>query len=136
MCSFDETASCRQKPIHLSFYFSLFTISFTIMSMNSSCRRCLRTPSKQRGVLWLQNIPASRIQQWRYTLTWLEYSLALSLCYLISLKFTATLPVVVYISLLLLTLLLTTYYLLLTTFPFGGEYRIRTDDPLLAKQVL
>ena len=107
MCSFDETASCRQEPIHLSFYFSLFTISFTIMSMNSSCRRCFRTPSKQRGVLWLQNLPAIRIQQWRYTLTGLEYSLALPLCYLFSLKSTATLPVVVPF---------TTYYLLLTSY--------------------
>ena len=38
-------------------------------------------------------------------------------------------------------LLLTIHYLLLTTYHLplplpGGEYRIRTDDPLLAKQVL
>jgi hypothetical protein len=67
----------------------------------------------------------------------------------LSLNFPTTLPVVDFTTyylllttyyLLLTTyyLLLTTYYLLLTTYylPSGGEYRIRTDDPLLAKQVL
>jgi hypothetical protein len=32
--------------------------------------------------------------------------------------------------------LLLTSYFLLTSYHSGGEYRIRTDDPLLAKQVL
>jgi hypothetical protein len=48
----------------------------------------------------------------------------------LSLNYPPTLPVVVSY------LLLTPYYLLLTPYYSGGEYRIRTDDPLLAKQVL
>ena len=55
----------------------------------------------------------------------------LALSFYLSIKVTATLLVGRVVS-----LLLTTYYLLLTSLSLGGEYRIRTDDPLLAKQVL